>query len=162
MRSTSVTPELCAFILTDPKPQVQLCNLRLVRHSQSYVREGPQTHARRLKTIYGAATAGQAAQHTLRPSRRSGMSPTRQRRNWGRVIPFFSNPADIHKVIYTIKTIGSVNISLRKKTKNPGSFPSNEAITKPVYLASTTSPKNRLCRSNEREIVYTDGRTASP
>ena len=45
------------------------------------------------------------------------------------------NPADIRKVIYTTNAIESVNMSLRKLTKNRGSFPSDEALTKLFYLA---------------------------
>lgn len=38
-------------------------------------------------------------------------------------------------MIYTTNAIESVNISLRKITKNRGSFPSDEALTKLLYLA---------------------------
>jgi transposase-like protein len=39
------------------------------------------------------------------------------------------------KVIYTTNAIESVNMSLRKLTKNRGSFPSDEALMKLFYLA---------------------------
>jgi transposase-like protein len=38
-------------------------------------------------------------------------------------------------VIYTTNAIESVNMSLRKLTKNRGSFPSDEALLKLFYLA---------------------------
>ena len=57
------------------------------------------------------------------------------RRNWSRLIPFFDYPPEIRKVIYTTNAIESVNMSLRKLTKNRGSFPSDEALTKLFYLA---------------------------
>lgn len=38
-------------------------------------------------------------------------------------------------MIYTTNTVGSVNMSLRKITKNRGSFPSDEALLKLFYLA---------------------------
>lgn len=38
-------------------------------------------------------------------------------------------------MIYTTNAIESVNMSLRKITKNRGSFPSNEALLKLFYLA---------------------------
>ena len=44
-------------------------------------------------------------------------------------------PADIRKVIYTTNAIESLNMSLRKVTKNRGSFPSDEAAAKLLYLA---------------------------
>ena len=44
-------------------------------------------------------------------------------------------PPEIRKVIYTTNAIESVNMSLRKITKNRGSFPSDEALLKLFYLA---------------------------
>ena len=38
-------------------------------------------------------------------------------------------------MIYTTNAIESVNMSLRKLTKNRGSFPSDEALMKLFYLA---------------------------
>ena len=57
------------------------------------------------------------------------------RRNWSRLTPFFDYPAEIRKVIYTTNAIESVNMGLRKLSKNRGSFPSDEALTKLFYLA---------------------------
>ncbi len=57
------------------------------------------------------------------------------RRNWARITPFFDYPPEIRKVIYTTNAIESVNMSLRKITKNRGSFPSDEALMKLFYLA---------------------------
>ena len=42
---------------------------------------------------------------------------------WPHIIPFFDYPPEIRKVIYTTNAIESVNMSLRKVTKNRGSFP---------------------------------------
>ena len=55
--------------------------------------------------------------------------------SWQRIIPFFDYPNEIRKVIYTTNAIESVNMSLRKITKNRGSFPSDEALSKLFYLA---------------------------
>ena len=57
------------------------------------------------------------------------------RRNWSRLTPFFDYPAEIRKVIYTTNAIESVNMGLRKLSKNRGSFPSDEALVKLFYLA---------------------------
>jgi len=51
------------------------------------------------------------------------------------LIPFFDYPPEIRKVIYTTNAIESVNMSLRKLTKNRGSFPSDEALLKLFFLA---------------------------
>jgi putative transposase len=52
-----------------------------------------------------------------------------------RVIPLFAFPADIRKVIYTTNAIESMNMTLRKVTRNHRVFPSDEAVFKVVYLA---------------------------
>jgi putative transposase len=123
-----------------PKTQVQLCIVHLVRHSLNYVSwKDRKGMAADLKTIYGAATAEDAA-HYLEAfaAKWDATHPTVSgiwRRNWERVIPFFGYPTDIRKVIYTTNAIESVNMSLRKVTKNRGSFPSDESATKLLYLA---------------------------
>ena len=57
------------------------------------------------------------------------------RNNWVRIIPLFGYPPEIRKVIYTTNAIESLNMSLRKVTKNRGSFPNDEAAFKLLYLA---------------------------
>lgn len=46
----------------------------------------------------------------------------------GHITPFFGYPPQIRKVVYTTNVIESVNMSLRKITKNRNSFPSDEAL----------------------------------
>ena len=57
------------------------------------------------------------------------------RRHWEQVVPFFSFPAEIRKVIYTTNAVESLNMTLRKVIKTRGSFPSEEAAIKLLYLA---------------------------
>lgn len=57
------------------------------------------------------------------------------RRNWERLTPFFAYPADIRKVVYTTNAIESLNMSLRKVTKNRGSSPIDKAAVKLLYMA---------------------------
>jgi transposase-like protein len=57
------------------------------------------------------------------------------RRNWERITPFFDYPPEVRRIIYTTNAIESVNMSLRKITKNRGAFPSDEALLKLFYLA---------------------------
>ena len=49
------------------------------------------------------------------------------------MIPLFAVPEDIRKVIYTTNAIESVNMSLRKVTRNHRIFPSDEAVFKVIY-----------------------------
>lgn len=123
-----------------PKTDVQRCIVHLVRHSLNYVSWKLRKQvAEDLKTIYTAATAEQAELQLTEFQRKwdATHAPIGQswRRNWNRLIPFFAYPPEIRKVIYTTNAIKSVNMSLRKITKNRGSFPSDEALIKLFYLA---------------------------
>jgi putative transposase len=72
------------------------------------------------------------------------------RRNWARLIPFFDYPPEIRKVIYTTNAIESVNMGLRKLTKNRGSFPSDEALLKLFYLVRGSQDRRARHRGSPR------------
>jgi putative transposase len=122
-----------------PQAQVQTCIVHLIRASLNYVSwKERKTVAADLKPIYKAPTA-EAAQEALDEFR--ARWPKHQvvadvwTRNWERVIPFFQFPEDIRRIIYTTNAVESLHMSLRKVTKNRGSFPNEEAAFKLLYLA---------------------------
>jgi len=123
-----------------PLAKVQLCIVHMVRHSLNYVSWKTRKEvAAALKSIYACATVEQASQaldefETVWGKDYPSIVQS-WRRNWQRIIPFFDYPPEIRKVIYTTNAIESVNMSLRKITKNRGSFPSDEALSKLFYLA---------------------------
>ena len=57
------------------------------------------------------------------------------RGNWANVIPFFQFQPEIRKVIYTTNAIESLNMSLRKFTRNRRIFPNDSSALKSLYLA---------------------------
>jgi transposase-like protein len=57
------------------------------------------------------------------------------RRAWDRVIPFFSFPPEVRRVVYTTNAIESVHSRLRKIIKTRGHFPSDDAAAKLIWLA---------------------------
>lgn len=123
-----------------PKTAVQLCIVHLVRHSLNYVSWKMRAEvAEDLKAIYSCSTVDEAEQRlgVFEEKWNHAYPPIGQswRRNWSRITPFFDYPPEIRKVIYTTNAIESVNMSLRKLTKNRGSFPSDEALIKLFYLA---------------------------
>ena len=123
-----------------PKAVVQLCIVHMVRHSLNYVSwKRRKEVAADLRHVYQAATAEEAELRLGEFEARwdAEYLPIGQswRRNWSRLIPFFDYPPEIRKVIYTTNAIESVNMGLRKLSKNRGSFPSDEALTKLFYLA---------------------------
>ncbi len=123
-----------------PQTQVQLCMVHMVRHSLKYVSWKKRKEvAADLKTIYAATTAAQAATNLEEFSRKWDSEypsiSVSWRTNWERITPLFGYPPGIRKVIYTTNAIESLNMSLRKVTKNRGSFPNDESAFKLLYLA---------------------------
>src|SRR5210317_2278765 len=123
-----------------PDTQIQLCLVHMVRHSLNYVSWKQRKEvAADLKAIYQAPTIEQAeiAMEEF-ATKWDNSHPTISRswrRNWERIIPLFSYPPEIRRAIYTTNAIESVNMSLRKVTKNRGSFPNDESMLKLLYLA---------------------------
>ena len=123
-----------------PQAQIQLCLVHLVRASLNYVNwKERKAVAADLKQIYRAATVDEAEAALAEFAERwDGKYPTISRmwrRHWERVTPLFEYPAEIRRVIYTTNAVESLHMTLRKVTKNRGSFPSEEAALKLLYLA---------------------------
>ena len=123
-----------------PKAQVQLCIVHMVRHSLNFVgyKERKEV-ASDLQKIYRSATREDAELRLSEFSEKwDAKYPTISgswQRNWERLVPFLAYPEEIRRVIYTTNAVESVNMSLRKIIKNRGSFPSDEAALKLLYLA---------------------------
>lgn len=123
-----------------PKTAVQLCIVHMVRYSLNYVSWKLRKEiAADLRAIYTAATDDEAELQLTEFEKKWDKDypaiAQSWRRNWTRITPFFDFPPEIRRVIYTTNAIESVNMSLRKITKNRGSFPNDEALLKLFYLA---------------------------
>ena len=122
-----------------PKAQVQLCIVHMVRASLNYVtwQDRKQVVAA-LKPVYRAATADEAERQLSQFEAQWPKYPAIARlwrEHWERVIPFFAFPEEVRKVVYTTNAVESLHMSLRKIIKTRGSFPSEEAALKLLYLA---------------------------
>ena len=122
-----------------PKAIVQLCIVHMVRHSLNFVSwKLRRAVAADLRAIYTAATADEAlvrlAEFEEKWDDQYPAISQSWRRNWARVIPFFDQPPEIRKVIYTTNAIESLNMSLRKITKTRASFPNDDAVMKLFFL----------------------------
>jgi len=122
-----------------PQAIVQLCIVHMVRGSLNFVNwKERKAVATDLKAIYRAETKEQAGQELISFAEKwDGRYPTISKlweRNWDNVTPFFAFPAEIRRVIYTTNAVESLNMSLRKVIKARGSFPSEEAAIKMLYL----------------------------
>jgi putative transposase len=122
-----------------PHAQVQLCIVHLVRSSLNYVTwQDRKKVVADLKPIYRAATADEAERQLGEFESKWPKYPAIVRvwrQQWERVIPFFALPPEVRKVAYTTNAVESLHMSLRKIIKMRGSFPSEEAATKLLYLA---------------------------
>ena len=140
-----------------PQAQVQTCIVHMIRASLNYVScKERETVAADLKPVYRTPTE-QAAQDA--PGEFRAKWPNHKvvadvwTRNWERVIPFFQFPEDIRKIIYTTNAVESLHMSLRKVTKNRGSFPNEEAAFKLLYLALRNASKKWSTVQGWREAM---------
>jgi len=123
-----------------PETTVQTCIVHLTRHSLNFCGwKDRKAVAADLRLIYSAATADQAADALGTFEEKWGekfpsIAPA-WRRAWQEVIPFFAFDPAIRKIIYTTNAIESLNRVIRKSIKTRGSFPTDEAATKLIYLA---------------------------
>jgi len=129
-----------------PEASVQTCIVHMIRHSLNYVPWNERKAvAADLKSIYRAESADAAALRLGEFEEKwDGKYPTigqSWRRNWEQIIPFFTYPDAVRKIIYTTNAIERLNMSLRKIIKNRGHFPSDEAATKLLYLALRNAAK---------------------
>ena len=122
-----------------PKAAVQLCIVHLVRASLRYVNwKQARAVIADLKLIYRAPSREEAERQLARfeatwDSRYRSVGQL-WRRHWEQVVPFFAFPSDIRKIIYTTNAVESLHMTLRKVIKTRGSFPSEEAALKLLYL----------------------------
>jgi putative transposase len=131
-------PEAIAAVF--PQTMVQTCIVHLIRNSLAFVSWADRKAIMPdLKAIYGAANADAALQRldafeTKWGKRYPTIAPA-WRRAWDYVIPLFAFPPAIRKMIYTTNAVESLNRSLRKVIKTRGSFPTDDAALKLLYLA---------------------------
>jgi putative transposase len=140
-----------------PQTQVQLCIVHMIRAGLNYVtwRDRKEVVAD-LKPIYRAVHAEQAERELATFTDKWTRYPAVARlwrENWQRVIPFFAFPQEIRKVVYTTNAVESLHMSLRKVIKTRGSFPSEEAALKLLYLALRNASAKWKTVQNWREAM---------
>jgi transposase-like protein len=124
-----------------PQTTLQTCIVHLIRNSLDYASwKDRKPLAAALRPIYAAASAeaAEAALDAFADGEWGRKFPTvvsAWRRAWAQVIPFFSFPPAIRRVIYTTNAIESVNARLRKIIKTRGHFSTDDAASKLIWLA---------------------------
>jgi putative transposase len=123
-----------------PQTTVQTCIVHLIRQSLRYVpRRQYEQVVKDLRPIYTAVNADAAlvALEAFDEKWGARLPPVVQawRNSWDYVIPFLEFEPDVRRVIYTTNAIEALNRQLRKAIKTKGSFPSEDAARKLIYLA---------------------------
>lgn len=150
-----------------PATTVQTCIVHLVRHSLNFCSwKDRKAVAAKLREVYSAETA-EAARDALEAfdaewGRQYPSIAQAWRRAWEEVIPFFAFSPEIRRVIYTTNAVESLNRVIRKAIKTRGSFPSEDAAEKLIYLAirghekSSRTVRGWLTAVNQFAIMFED------
>lgn len=130
-----------------PKTLTQLCIEHLVRASLRYVSsKDAKAVVAALKRIYTSATAEEAERELETFETDWGTKykavVRMWRGNWANIIPFFQFLPEIRKVIYTTNAIESLNMVMRKYTRNRRIFPNDDSALKSLFLAIREASKN--------------------
>ncbi len=130
-----------------PKTLTQLCIVHLVRASLRYVStKNVKAVVAALKRIYQSVSVEEAAAELDAFEAEWGRQYRAVVRLWrgnrDNIIPFFRFGPEIRKVIYTTNAIESLNMSMRKLTRNRRIFPNDEAAIKALYLAVQQASRN--------------------
>ena len=66
----------------------------------------------------------------------------------------FGYPNEIRRAVYTTNTIESLNMTLKKITKNRSLFPNDEAVFKLMYLGLRNISKRWTAAMNQFVILF--------
>lgn len=125
---------------------VQTCIVHMVRNSTKYVSyKDRKKLCADLKPIYRATTEKEALSKLDEFAEawdgKYPMISKSWRNHWDRIAPMFLFPEDIRRTIYTTNAVESVNMTLRKASKNRRIFSSDDSVLKVMYLAARNISK---------------------
>jgi putative transposase len=123
-----------------PQTTVQTCIVHLIRQSLRYVpRRQYDQVVKDLRPIYTAVDADAAMVELEAFEEKWGTQlpviAQAWRNNWEYITPFMAFEPEVRRVIYTTNAIEALNRQLRKAIKTKGSFPTEDAARKLIYLA---------------------------
>lgn len=122
-----------------PKADVQLCVVHQIRNSKKYLTyTDTKEFMVDLKTVYQAPTR-EKSEHALgRLEQKWGKRYPKVieswRRNWDNLTVMYNYTPMIRKVMYTTNAIEAFHRQLRRVTKTKGSFSSDQALMKLLFL----------------------------
>lgn len=124
-----------------PRTEIQRCIIHQIRNSSKYVSyKDLKEFNKDLKEVYTAVNEPAALAELDRFEEKWGANYSiairSWRNNWNELATFFKYPEEIRRIIYTTNAMESYNRQLRKVTKSKSIFPSDESLTKMLYLAT--------------------------
>ena len=129
-----------------PQTELQRCIVHQVRNTLKYVGEkNKKEFANDLKTIYQAPSEKAALEQLERVTEKwekdypNAMKSRHTNRDV--ISPIFKFSAQVRKVIYTTNAIESLNSGYRRLNKQRSVFPSDTALLKALYPATTEISK---------------------
>jgi len=137
-----------------PKAEIQRCIVHQIRSSLRFVSwKDRKAVAKDLKSVYTAYNEedGQLALTEFNDTwgKKYPNITVSWTNHWSELSTFFKYPESIKKLIYTTNPIESLNATIKRKTKSKGSFPTEDAAFKVMYLA-TQEQQNKWNMSSIR------------
>ena len=123
-----------------PESEIQKCVVHQIRNSIKYVSsKDMKEFTKDLKTVYKAVTLEHAENNLLNLEEKWGKKYKAAlkswRDNWEELTTYFKYPEEIRKLIYTTNSIENFNRQLRKYTKTKTSYPTDDSLSKSIYLS---------------------------
>jgi len=123
-----------------PKTEIQLCIIHQIRNSLKYIASKNQKEFMEdLKLVYKANSKDLAESKLLNLEEKWGEKYPLVLRswnnNWHNLSGYFKYSQEIRKMIYTTNAVEGLHRQIRKVTKTKGSFTSQFALEKLIYLA---------------------------
>jgi putative transposase len=134
-----------------PKSDIQKCIVHQIRNSLKYVSyKDFKAVTAALKPIYKASTEEAALDELDKFEATWGakypLVVKSWRSNWDELSTFFRYPVEMRRMIYTTNLIEGYHRQLRKVTKGKSIFPTDDSLTKMLYLATMDVTKKWTMR----------------
>lgn len=142
-----------------PQSEVQVCIVHMIRHTVMFIpHKDREAFCKDLMRVYTAPSeeSGREALQQVGdrwPQYKAYLKTWETR--WEDLMPFFSYPYAIRRMIYTTNAIENLNRQFRKVTKTTTVFPHDESLMKLLWLAQAdmTSGKKGHAVRNWSEIM---------
>ena len=122
-----------------PQTEVQVCVVHQIRHTVMFIpHKDRERFCKDLMRVYTAPSeeAGREALHEVAEKWPQYKAYLKNWENqWENLMPFFSYPYAIRKMIYTTNAVENLNRQFRKVTKTTTVFPHDESLSKLLWLA---------------------------